>query len=36
LVEETYECENCGKKIVMSNGKTPTCCGKTITDFYSK
>ena len=30
MVEETYECENCGKKIVMSNGKTPMCCGKTM------
>jgi len=26
--EETYECENCGKTVKVSNGKTPECCDK--------
>ena len=28
MEEETYECENCGKKIKVSDGKVPDCCGK--------
>lgn len=30
MVEETYECKNCGKKINVSNDKAPICCGKTM------
>jgi len=30
MEEETYECENCGKKIKVSDGKVPGCCGKAM------
>ena len=30
MEEETYECENCGKKIKVSDGKVPDCCGKSM------
>jgi hypothetical protein len=30
MEEETYECENCGKKIKTSDGKVPDCCGKSM------
>jgi len=30
LVEETYECKNCSKKVTVSDGKTPMCCGKSM------
>ena len=30
MEEETYECENCGKKIKVSDGKVPGCCGKSM------
>ena len=29
-MEETYECKNCSKKVTVSDGKTPSCCGKTM------
>ena len=28
MVEKKYECEKCGKKVSMSNGDNPYCCGK--------
>jgi len=30
MEEKTYECENCGKKIKVSDGKVPDCCGKSM------
>jgi len=27
-MEETFKCENCGKKVVVSDGSVPSCCGK--------
>ena len=27
-MEETYECEDCGKTVRVTDGKTPDCCGK--------
>ena len=28
MVEETYECKNCGKTVKVSDRKVPLCCGK--------
>ena len=28
MVEETYECKNCGKIVKVSDGKVPSCCDK--------
>jgi hypothetical protein len=30
ISEDSYECENCGTKAKISNGKTPEFCGKTM------
>jgi hypothetical protein len=30
LMEEKYECENCGKTVKVSTGSTPKCCGKAM------
>ena len=27
-MEENYECEICGKKIKIKDGRAPNCCGK--------
>ena len=29
-MEETYECENCGRKVKATDEKAPDCCGKTM------
>ena len=30
-MEVTYECENCGKTVKVSDGAIPECCGKPMT-----
>lgn len=27
-MRERFECKNCGKKVVVSDGSIPSCCGK--------
>jgi hypothetical protein len=27
-MDETFECENCGKKITITDGSIPSCCDK--------
>jgi len=29
-MEETYECEDCGKTVKVKDGETPDCCGKSM------
>jgi hypothetical protein len=29
-MEETYQCEDCGKTVKVIDGKTPDCCGKSM------
>jgi hypothetical protein len=29
-MEENYECEVCGKKVKVSEGSAPVCCGKSM------
>ncbi len=33
MEKEMYECEKCGKKIKISDGKVPDCCGKSMKKF---
>jgi hypothetical protein len=30
-LEVTFKCENCGKKIPVTDGTIPNCCGKPMT-----
>ena len=28
MTEESYECKTCNKKVNVTDGSTPSCCGK--------
>ncbi len=31
ILKITYKCKECGKTVIITDGKVPSCCGKSMT-----